>query len=66
MTDFPIRVGVQVQPQQGTWAKMRDVWQRVDESGADTLYNWDHFYPLYGDPDGPTSSAWTVLARDGR
>ncbi len=61
MTDFPIRVGVQVQPQQGTWAKMRDVWQRVDESGADTLYNWDHFYPLYDDPDGPHFECWTAL-----
>ncbi len=40
---------------------MRDVWRRIDESGADTLYNWDHFYPLYDDPDGPHFECWTAL-----
>jgi probable F420-dependent oxidoreductase len=37
------------------------VWRRIDESGADTLYNWDHFYPLYDDPDGPHFECWTAL-----
>ena len=50
MTDRPIRVGVQLQPQQGTLAKMRETWLRVEEMGADTVFNWDHFHPLYGDP----------------
>jgi probable F420-dependent oxidoreductase len=30
--------------------------------GADTLYNWDHFYPLYGEPDGEHFECWTLLA----
>ena len=29
--------------------------------GADTLFNWDHFYPLYGDPDGKHFECWTLL-----
>ena len=62
MTDRPIRVGVQLQPQQGTLAKMRETWLRVEEMGADTVFNWDHFYPLYGDPDGPHFESWTVQA----
>jgi len=62
MNDRPIRVGVQLQPQQGTLAKMRDAWLRVEEMGADTVFNWDHFHPLYGDPDGPHFESWTVQA----
>jgi len=41
---------------------MRDAWLRVEEAGADTLFNWDHFFPLYGDPDGGHLECWTLLA----
>ena len=57
-----IRVGAQVHPQQASYAQMRDAWLRVEEMGADTLYTWDHFYPLYGDPDGRHLECWTLLA----
>ncbi|MGN6033713.1 MAG: LLM class F420-dependent oxidoreductase, partial [Thermomicrobiales bacterium] len=33
----------------------------VDASGADTLFNWDHFFPLSGDPDGAHLDNWTAL-----
>jgi alkanesulfonate monooxygenase SsuD/methylene tetrahydromethanopterin reductase-like flavin-dependent oxidoreductase (luciferase family) len=62
MTDRRIRVGVQLQPQQGTLAKMREAWLRVEEMGADTVFTWDHFHPLYGDPDGPHFESWTLQA----
>jgi probable F420-dependent oxidoreductase len=48
----PIRVGVQVQPQHGDFGAMRRAWRDAEELGADTIYTWDHFYPLNGDPDG--------------
>lgn len=57
-----IRVGAQIQPQHATYGQMRDAWMRVEEMGADTLFNWDHFYPLYGDPDGKHFECWTLLA----
>ena len=57
-----VRVGVQVQPQQGSYAQMRAAWVEAEEIGADTLFNWDHFYPLYGEPDGPHFEGWTLLA----
>lgn len=41
---------------------MRDAWRRVEEMGADTLFNWDHFYPLYGEPEGKHLECWTLLA----
>ena len=57
-----VRVGAQIQPQHASYAQMRDAWLRVEEMGADTLFNWDHFFPLYGDPDGEHFECWTLLA----
>src|SRR4051794_31133299 len=57
-----VRVGAQLHPQHASYAQMRDAWLGVEEMGADTLYNWDHFYPLYGDPDGKHFECWTLLA----
>ena len=56
-----IRVGAQIQPQHAEYRQMRDTWLRVEEMGADTLFNWDHFYPLTGDPDGMHFECWTLL-----
>jgi probable F420-dependent oxidoreductase len=41
---------------------MRRAALRAEELGADLLYTWDHFYPLYGPPDGTHFECWTVLA----
>jgi probable F420-dependent oxidoreductase len=49
---MPIRVGVQVQPQHADFAEMQKAWREAEALGADTIYTWDHFYPLYGEPDG--------------
>ena len=29
--------------------------------GVDVVFNWDHFYPLYGEPDGKHYECWTML-----
>ena len=57
----PIRVGIQITQQHATYPQIRDAWKRVDESGADTLFNWDHFFPLAGDLDGMHLDNWTAL-----
>ena len=49
---MPVRVGVQIQPQQADFAAMRRAWRAAEELGVDTIYTWDHFFPLYDDPDG--------------
>ncbi len=41
---------------------MRETWVAVEELGADTLFNWDHFYPLSGEPEGKHFECWTLLA----
>jgi probable F420-dependent oxidoreductase len=46
------RIGVQIQPQHADFAQMQDAWREAEELGVDAIYTWDHFYPLYGDPDG--------------
>jgi probable F420-dependent oxidoreductase len=56
-----VRVGVQLQPQHSDYATIRRRWAEVEEIGVDTLFNWDHFYPLYGAPDGPHFECWTML-----
>ncbi len=56
-----IRVGVQIQQQHASYRQIRRAWQAVDESGADTLFNWDHFFPLSGDPNGAHLDNWTAL-----
>jgi probable F420-dependent oxidoreductase len=56
-----VRVGVQIQPQHAEYVQMRDAWLRVEEMGADTLFNWDHFYPLYGEPEGKHFECWMLL-----
>jgi probable F420-dependent oxidoreductase len=57
-----LKVGVQLHPQHCTYRQFRDAVLRMEEIGVDTIWNWDHFYPLYGDPDGPALEGYTVLA----
>ena len=58
----PIRIAAQIHPQQGPWPELRGAAVQAEELGYDIAYNWDHFYPLYGDRDGPHFECWTVLA----
>ncbi len=58
----PIRVGVQIQPQHADYADIRRAVAAAEEIGADIAFNWDHFYPLNGDPDGKHFECWTMLA----
>jgi probable F420-dependent oxidoreductase len=59
---MPIRVGVQLQPQHADFDQMRRAWREAEELGADTIYTWDHFYPLSGDRDGKHFEGATSLA----
>jgi probable F420-dependent oxidoreductase len=47
-----IRVGVQIQPQHADFDKMRQAWREADELGVDTIFTWDHFFPLSGETYG--------------
>ncbi len=57
----PIRIAVQLQPQHADYASIRAAVLRCEEGGADVVFNWDHFYPLYGEPDGKHFECWSML-----
>ena len=61
MTNRPIRIAVQLQPQHGDYATIRDRVREAEDLGVDVAFNWDHFYPLNGDPDGKHFECWTML-----
>ena len=58
----PVRIGVQLQPQHSPgYQHIRDAVRRCEDLGVDVAFNWDHFFPLYGDPDGAHYECWTML-----
>lgn len=66
MTEFttahPLRVGVQFHQQHTTYASFADAVRRVEDMGVDTIWDWDHFFPLYGEPQGNHFEGWTLLS----
>ena len=59
---MPVRIAAQLHPQHGSYAASRDAAVRSEELGYDIVYDWDHFFPLYGERDGPHLECWTLLA----
>lgn len=57
----PLRIAVQLQPQHADYLQIRDAVRRSEEIGVDVVLNWDHFFPLTGDPDGKHFECWTML-----
>jgi F420-dependent oxidoreductase-like protein len=63
MTDPPeLKLGVLAWNQYTDWPSLRDVGVLVDELGYDSLWTWDHLYPIVGDPDGPMFEGYMTLA----
>ena len=57
-----MKIGVQLHPQATTVNDLRTAWRAADAMGADSIFVWDHFYPLYGDADAAHFEAYTLLA----
>jgi probable F420-dependent oxidoreductase len=62
MPHRPVRIAVQLQPQHADYDQIRRAVQATEAIGADVAFNWDHFFPLSGDPDGKHFECWTMLA----
>jgi probable F420-dependent oxidoreductase len=58
----PVCIGVQLAPQHASYSLLRDRVREIEDLGADVLFNWDHFFPLSGEPDGLHFEAWSLLA----
>jgi F420-dependent oxidoreductase-like protein len=62
MPTHPIRFGLQTGQQLVEWSELRDLWRSADEWGYDSLWTFDHFYPIFvPDPSGSCLEAWTTL-----
>ncbi len=57
-----MKIGVQLHPQATSLQEMRQAWRAADAMGIDSIWTWDHFYPLYGDPDASHFECYTLLA----
>lgn len=55
------KVGVQLHPQATTTEALRAAARAVDEAGFDSLWTWDHFFPLYGEDDAAHFEGMTLL-----
>lgn len=57
-----VKVGVQLQPQATTIGDLRAAWRAADALGVDSIWTWDHFFPLYGPGDATHFEGWTLLS----
>lgn len=57
-----VKIGVQLQPTHCSMEQLRSAWREADARGFDSIWTWDHFFPLRGDVDGAHFEAWSSLA----
>jgi alkanesulfonate monooxygenase SsuD/methylene tetrahydromethanopterin reductase-like flavin-dependent oxidoreductase (luciferase family) len=57
-----VKLGALVWNQYTDWESLRETGVVVDRLGYDSLWTWDHLYPIVGDPDGPIFEGYMTLA----
>jgi len=58
----PLKLGANLWNQHTDWPGFRDAMVRAESLGYDSLWTWDHVYPIVGDPEGPMLETWTAMA----
>ena len=48
--------------QRTDWPSLQAIGRRADELGYDSLWTWDHLYPIQGDWRGPIFEGYMILA----
>jgi F420-dependent oxidoreductase-like protein len=57
-----MRFGVKLMPQHCTWDELLAIWRAADEVELfESAWTFDHFYPIYGNWEGPCLEAWVTL-----
>lgn len=56
------KIGIQLQPQATSMSALLDAARAAEAAGADSVWTWDHFYPLYGPPDETHFEGYTLLS----
>jgi alkanesulfonate monooxygenase SsuD/methylene tetrahydromethanopterin reductase-like flavin-dependent oxidoreductase (luciferase family) len=62
MSEATIKLGANCWAQYTDWPSVREAGIRADRLGYDSLWTWDHLYPIVGDHVGPILEGWMVLA----
>ena len=57
----PIKLGANCWNQYADWPNMLAAGQRIDRLGYDTLWTWDHLYPIVGSHEGPIFEGWLAI-----
>ena len=57
-----VKIGALCWNQYTEWPALLAAGVRADELGYDTLWTWDHVYPIVGDSNGPIYEGWLTLA----
>jgi F420-dependent oxidoreductase-like protein len=57
-----MRIGLDTAQHQLLWPELLGRVQFAESAGFDGAWVFDHFTPLYGDPNGPCMEAWALLA----
>lgn len=58
-----MKVSFKTRPQHAEWEPMVDFWREADRIELySTGWTFDHFYPIFSDPNGPCFEGWTMLA----
>jgi F420-dependent oxidoreductase-like protein len=57
------RYAIKTPNQHTTWEEMLAIWREADQIDVfESAWNWDHLYPLRGDPHGSSLDGWVTLA----
>jgi alkanesulfonate monooxygenase SsuD/methylene tetrahydromethanopterin reductase-like flavin-dependent oxidoreductase (luciferase family) len=62
MTSDGVKLGALCWNQYTDWPSLREAGIRADQVGFDSLWTWDHLYPIVGDHEGPIFEGWLTLA----
>jgi F420-dependent oxidoreductase-like protein len=58
----PLKLGVNSWNQYSDWQGFLQAQQRADRLGFDSIWTWDHVYPIQGDHTGPMLEAYTAMS----
>ena len=57
----PVRLGALCWNQYSDWPSLLEAGKRAERLGYDTLWTWDHLYPIVGSHEGPMFEAWLAI-----
>jgi alkanesulfonate monooxygenase SsuD/methylene tetrahydromethanopterin reductase-like flavin-dependent oxidoreductase (luciferase family) len=62
MTSETVKLGALAWNQYTPWSDLREAGIRADGLGFDSIWTWDHLYPIVGSHEGPILEGWLTLA----